>query len=53
MISSDLIEILACPKCKSRVCREGDRIICLEPSCGLRFPIRNEIPVMLIDEAEK
>jgi uncharacterized protein len=49
------MEILACPKCKSevRLDEAAQRIICVSPSCGLRYPIRDGIPVMLIDEAEK
>ncbi|MBI3615918.1 MAG: Trm112 family protein [Candidatus Omnitrophica bacterium] len=53
MIDKELLEILACPSCKSTVKLEGERIICTSPACGLRFPIRDGIPVMLIDEAEK
>ena len=54
MIDKELLEILACPKCKGEVrLDEGaQRIICASPSCGLRYPIRDGIPVMLIDEAE-
>jgi len=55
MIAKELLEILACPKCKAEVrLDEGaQRIICVSPTCGLRYPIRDGIPVMLIDEAEK
>ncbi len=53
MIDKELLEILACPACKEGVKLEGDKIICQNPSCGLRYPIRDGIPVMLIDEAEK
>jgi uncharacterized protein len=52
MIAKELLEVLACPKCKSEVKLEGDRIICTNPQCGLRYPIRDGIPVMLIDQAE-
>ena len=54
MIDKELLEILACPKCKAEVrLDEGaQRIICTSPTCGLRYPIRDGIPVMLIDEAE-
>jgi uncharacterized protein YbaR (Trm112 family) len=54
MIDKELLEILACPKCKSDVKLDeaAQRIICTSPSCGLRYPIRDGIPVMLIDEAE-
>lgn len=45
-----LMEILACPACKEPVTQEGDRIVC--GGCGKRYPIRDGIPIMLIDEAE-
>jgi len=50
-ISKDLLEILACPKCKGEIklSEKGDGLIC--EKCGLLYPIRDGIPVMLIDEA--
>lgn len=50
MISKDLLDILACPLCKAEVYREEDRIVCTK--CGRRYPIRDDIPVMLVEEAE-
>lgn len=50
MIDKELLEILACPACKADVKLENDKIICT--SCGRKYPIRDGIPVMLIDEAE-
>ena len=52
-INKELLEILACPKCKGDVQLndKGDGLIC--PKCELLYPIREEIPVMLIDEAIK
>lgn len=49
----ELVEILACPACKSRVEVWENYIVCVSKNCGLKFPIRNGIPVMLIEEAEK
>jgi uncharacterized protein len=49
-ISDELLEILACPACKTPVRLEGDRLICDE--CGRRYRIDDGIPIMLIDEAE-
>ena len=50
-ISKELLEILACPKCKGDIFlnRAGDGLIC--KACRLVYPIREDIPVMLIDEA--
>jgi len=52
MLNPDLLKILACPKCKAAVIQNGDWLVCQGVSCGLRFPIRNGIPVMLIEEAQ-
>lgn len=53
MIDQELLKILACPACKTQVRLEGERIVCQNKNCGLRYPVRDGIPVMLIDEAEK
>jgi uncharacterized protein YbaR (Trm112 family) len=45
-----LLEILACPKCKTRVELAEDRLVCVK--CGRRYRIEDGIPIMLIDEAE-
>ncbi len=51
-VREELLEILACPKCKQAVelAEDGQSIICV--ACCLRYPVRDDIPVMLIDEAE-
>lgn len=52
-IDQELLNILACPKCKGEVklTEEGDGLVC--EACKLKYPIKDDIPVMLIDEAEK
>ena len=50
-ISQDLLDILACPACKTPVTLEGEELVCA--SCQRRYPIRNDIPVMLIEEGDK
>ena len=52
-IDQELLSILACPQCKAPVRLEEGKIVCTAAGCGLRYPIRDGIPVMLIDEAEK
>ena len=55
MVSQDLLEILVCPACKTKVTLEGDAangwLDCA--SCGRRYPIRDGVPVMLIEEGDK
>lgn len=50
MIDKGLLDILACPACKAIVKLEGDKIVCTK--CGRRYPIKDDIPIMLINEAE-
>ena len=51
MLDEKLLEILACPKCKGDLEYTGGKLIC--HACALAYPIRDDIPIMLIDEAEK
>ncbi len=50
-IKKELLEILACPKCRGNVVldEKGDGLVC--HACKLVYEIRDDIPVMLIDEA--
>jgi len=50
-ISKDLLDILACPKCKGEIHlnEKGDGLVC--DACRLVYQIKDDIPVMLIDEA--
>ena len=50
-IDPSLLEILACPKCKGDVELNGakDGLLCRH--CSLLYHIRDDIPIMLIDEA--
>ena len=50
MIDKELLDIVACPACKADVRLEGERIVCAK--CGRRYPIKDDIPIMLVDEAE-
>lgn len=51
-ISKDLLDILACPKCKGSITlnETEDGLVC--NSCKLLYEIRDGIPIMLIDEAK-
>jgi uncharacterized protein YbaR (Trm112 family) len=52
-ISKDILEILACPRCKGtlRLNQTGDGLIC--DQCRLLYEIKDEIPNFIIDEATK
>lgn len=52
-LAQELLQILACPKCKGSLVYqpEKDRVLCA--ACRLAYPVRDDIPVMLVDEAEK
>lgn len=54
-ISPELLEIIRCPKCKSKVeiKPDGSALKCVNPECRLVYPIRDEIPVMLVEEATR
>jgi len=53
MIKKELLDILACPACKGRVVlnEAGTGLVC--GRCRVRYPIEEDIPIMLIDRAEK
>ena len=50
-LNKELLEILACPKCKSELVLTDpeDGLVC--HSCMVVYPIKEEIPIMLMDEA--
>ena len=52
-IPMDLRALLACPACRGELADApgGDSLDCL--SCGFRFPVRDGIPVMLVDQATR
>jgi uncharacterized protein YbaR (Trm112 family) len=53
MIDKKLLDILVCPKCKGslKFDKDNSKLIC--EKCKLAYPIKDDIPVMLIEEAEK
>lgn len=51
-LPQDLLEILACPKCKSSLTYEQEhrRLVCA--TCQVYYPVRDGIPILLIEEAQ-
>lgn len=54
-LDPQLLEIIACPACRSALAVDdaAQELVCTGPSCGLAYPVRHDIPVLLIDEARK
>jgi uncharacterized protein YbaR (Trm112 family) len=52
VIEQWLLDLLVCPKCRGDLTyeREPEALVC--PACRLRYPVRENIPILLIDEAQ-
>ena len=51
MIDPAFLELLACPACQGAIRLESDRLVC--GRCARRYPIRDGIPILLVEEAEE
>ena len=52
MVSSEMLDILACPDCKSALALVETFLLCRNGDCRRRYRIEDDIPVMLIEESE-
>jgi uncharacterized protein len=52
MLDPELLAILVCPKCKGELRYEQSPPSLVCPVCALRYPVRDDIPILLIDEAQ-
>lgn len=54
-LSATFLEVAACPACHSKFAVDYDRheLECTNTGCGLAFPVRDGIPVLLVDEARR
>lgn len=52
-LAPEFLAIAACPACHAKFAVDYDQseLVCLSATCGLAFPIRDGIPVLLIDQA--
>jgi uncharacterized protein YbaR (Trm112 family) len=55
LVEASLLEILACPACHAPLREDIDasELVCTAADCALAYPVRDEIPVLLIDEARR
>ena len=51
-IPEDFLEILACPETKAPVVQDGEWLVSTDAATRRRYPIRDEIPIMLVEESE-
>jgi hypothetical protein len=51
MIDEKLLSILACPACQGDVELKEEKIVCRK--CGRKYPVKNGVPIMLVEQAEK
>jgi len=52
-MDAQLLEILCCPLTRSKLRLEGEELVAEKPEgAGLRYPIRQGIPILLVDEAK-
>lgn len=54
-LSADFLEIAACPSCRSPLAVDYDsrELVCTSSACGLAYPVRDGIPILLIDQARR
>ena len=52
-LAPELLEVLACPNCHGSLAVDHERseLVCTSPDCRLAYPVRDQIPILLIDEA--
>jgi uncharacterized protein YbaR (Trm112 family) len=55
LIEDWLLDILACPKCHAplRADEEASELVCTGQTCGLAYPVRDDIAVLLVEEARR
>ncbi len=49
MLKKELLEILCCPKCKGDLLYDQDKNTLTCKKCATVYPVKNDIPVMLVD----
>lgn len=52
-LSSQFLQVAACPRCHASLAIDYERseLVCVNPECALAYPVRDSIPVLLIDQA--
>jgi hypothetical protein len=50
-VPTQLLDMLVCPKCRAKIRQTANGLVCTNKSCRLVYPMRDGIPIMLIEEA--
>ncbi len=50
-IDPSLLEVIRCPSCRATLDEVAEELVCT--GCGLAYPVRDDIPVLLVDEARR
>ncbi|MCW2808042.1 MAG: hypothetical protein JWQ67_1412 [Marmoricola sp.] len=52
-LDSHLLDVIVCPACRQSLAVDeaAEELVCV--GCGLAYPVRDDIPVLLVDEARK
>ncbi|MFP6770050.1 MAG: Trm112 family protein [Planctomycetaceae bacterium] len=49
----DLADLVVCPQCRSRLVLSAESLVCTGSECRLSFPVREGIPLLLVEEADE
>ncbi len=54
-LPAEVLELLVCPSCHTKLALdyEASELVCSGAGCGLAYPIRGGIPILLVDEARR
>ena len=52
-VSPELVQLLVCPDCHGAIEYKDRRKLIICTQCGLHYPVRDDIPVMLVEEATR
>lgn len=55
LVEASLLDILACPACHAPLREDEDaaELVCTSADCGLAYPVKDDIHVLLVDEARR
>jgi hypothetical protein len=46
------VQMLVCPACRSKLVLDGQSFVCSSSDCRRRYTVKDDIPIMLVDEAQ-